>query len=119
MRKGLNHYIAEGKDWRRVKTYSNLADFIEEYTIGGRICTTGLRKLLPLIKSKRFWNKLTFDEKTLVLNTLWDWDHPDFLHGRMRSFPCVDWEKCTVMLLAEIYEREGSLDSIFKEENIP
>jgi len=65
-------------------------------------------------KKKSFFNKLTFDEKKLVIGTLFDYDHPDGVN--IRDFPVVDWEKCSVMLLAEIWGKEGSLESIFKEE---
>ena len=49
-----------------------------------------------------------------MFNTLWDYDHPD--GENIRDFPVLDWEKCTVLLISEIYEKEGSLDSIFMEE---
>ena len=114
MRKDLENYTKDMSNWRRVKNFSNLRDFIEEYTnTDGRICTTGLRILLPLIKKKSFFNKLTIDEKKLVIDTLFDYDHPD---GNIRDFPVVDWEKCIVMLLVEIWEKEGSLESILKEK---
>jgi len=114
MRKNLKDYMEE-KNQRRIKTYNNLESFIEEYkNSDGRICTTGLRILLSLIKKKSFFNKLTFDEKKLVIGTLFDYDHPDGVN--IRDFPVVDWEKCSVMLLAEIWGKEGSLESIFKEE---
>jgi len=57
----------EESGWRRMKTYDNLRMFIDDYSVNGRLTTTGVRKLIGLYEKGMI---KTIEDKNLFMDVL-------------------------------------------------